>query len=79
MDAVPSSGICRHQHLHDEFFLVFAAREFHPEMDYNEAWWDRWFSAGGTLFPRSRVGRVRRDDLLGHSRDSIPSGDLHYD
>ena len=55
VDAVPSSGLCRHQHLHDEFLLVFAVREFYSEMDYYETQRHRRFSEGGTLFPRSRV------------------------
>ena len=50
VDAVPSGGLCRHQYLHDEFFLVFASCEFHLEVDYYETRWDRWFSAGGHPF-----------------------------
>ena len=37
------------------------------------------FRRAAPLLPRSRVRRVRRDDLLGDSGDSIPRGDLHYD
>jgi hypothetical protein len=55
VDTVPSSGLCRHQHLHNEFLLVFPTCKLHLEMDYYKTWWDWWFSEGSTLFPRSRV------------------------
>ena len=60
------------------FFWFSILMSFISEVDYYKARWDWRFSEGSPVFPRSRVRRVRRDDFLGHSGDSVPRGDVYY-